>query len=67
MENSILLIMKSESGDEYMFRLNRVLSEKEVDIFVQDNLPDEYDFESEESYIAEYKFIELESIEKINI
>lgn len=67
MENSTLLIIKTESCDEYMFRLNRPLSNKELDIFIQDNLPDEYDFENGEMFISDYKFIDLESIRKINV
>lgn len=67
MENPILLILKSESGDEYMFRLNRVLSESEIEIFVEDNLPNEYDFDEGVSYIADYQFVELNEIKKFNI
>lgn len=66
MEHNILLEVKTESGDEYKFRLNKILSEKEFEIFVQDNLPDEYD-EENGIYISEYKFIEIDTIKKIDI
>ena len=66
MDYSILLEVKTESGDEYKFRLNRPLSEKEFEIFVQDNLPEEYD-EEDGIYISEYKFTEIDSIKKIGI
>lgn len=65
MEYNILLEVKTESGDEYKFRLNKILSEKEFEIFVQDNLPDEYDEDG--IYISEYKFTEIDSIKKIDI
>lgn len=66
MEHNILLEVKTESGDEYKFRLNKILSEKEFEIFVQDNLPDEYD-EENGIHISEYKFIEIDTIKKIDI
>lgn len=66
MDYNILLEVKTESGDEYKFRLNRPLSEKEFEIFVRDNLPEEYD-EEDGIYISEYKFTEIDSIKKIDI
>lgn len=66
MDYNILLEVKTESGDEYKFRLKRPLSEKEFEIFVQDNLPEEYD-EEDGIYISEYKFTEIDSIKKIDI
>lgn len=66
MDYNILLKIKTESGDEYLFRLNKPLSDKEFDIFVQDNLPDEYD-EEYGNTICEFEFVDLNSIKKINI
>lgn len=59
MKHNILLLIKTESGDEYQFRLNKPLSEKDLEIFIQDNLPDE-------EYgvtIFDYKFIDLNLLE----
>ena len=66
MEYNILLIIKTESGDEYKFRLNKPLSDKDFEIFIQDNLPVEYDEECGMS-ISEYEFIDINSIKKIDI
>lgn len=66
MEYKILLRVITESCDEYLFRLKNPLSDKEFEIFVQDNLPNEY-LEDGEMTISDYEFIDLESIKKINI
>lgn len=66
MDFNILLKIKTESGDEHLFMLKRPLSNKEFDIFVKDNLPDEYDKDFGNT-ICESEYINLDSIKKINI
>lgn len=66
MEYKILLRVVTESCAEYLFRLKNPLSDKEFEIFVQDNLPDEY-LGDGKTTILDYEFIEIESIKKINI
>ena len=60
-----VVIMKSESGDEYHFSADRKLKGDEIDLFIQTNIPHEYDEEEDVNYIYDVSYIELNKLTKI--
>ena len=66
MSSMYVVIMKSESGDNYNFKTDHILTDDEINNFIKTHLPYEYDEESDEYYIYEFEYINIDKLTHIN-
>lgn len=60
---SYIIICKSESGDDYFFKSDHIISQEEFDLFVKERIPEEYI--EDINYINIYYQIDSNEIPKI--
>ena len=61
-----LLVCKSESGNIYHFKSDKIPTKREFEKFVKENMPEEYDEELDKTYVYLYYYLDISKVESIN-